>query len=78
MEIKTRRDARSLNQGIQQLVEYMGTMDFSLGWLALFDRRKRTSWENKLFWKEIIVGEGMVIVAECCCCKGFATTTVNR
>lgn len=65
VEIKVRRDAKSLNQGVSQLAAYMASLDCDQGWLVFFDRRKRTSWKNRLFWKEAPVGEGMVFVAGC-------------
>lgn len=65
MEIKIRRDAKSLNQGVSQLATHMADLGCDQGWLVFFVRRKRTSWKNRLFWKEVPVGEGRVYVAGC-------------
>jgi len=51
VEIKIRRDAKTLEQGRKQLAEYMETLASDEGWLVIFDRRKKTSWKSKLFWK---------------------------
>ncbi len=51
VEIKIRRDAKTLEQGRKQLAAYMDTLGCDEGWLVIFDRRKKTSWKNRLFWK---------------------------
>jgi len=51
VEIKIRRDAKTLDQGRKQTAEYMETLGCDEGWLVIFDRRKKTSWKNRLFWK---------------------------
>jgi hypothetical protein len=32
------------------------------GWLIIFDKRKRTSWEDKIFWRTFSVGEKTIHV----------------
>ncbi|MGE0083634.1 MAG: AAA-like domain-containing protein [Desulfococcaceae bacterium] len=51
VEIKIRRDAKTLEQGRKQIAEYMDTLGCDEGWLVIFDRRKKISWKNRLFWK---------------------------
>lgn len=51
VEIKIRRDNKTLEQGKAQLSQYMETLGCDEGWLVIFDRRKKSSWKNKLFWK---------------------------
>jgi len=51
VEIKIRRDSKTLEDGKRQLAQYMDTLGCDEGWLVIFDRRKKTSWKNKLFWK---------------------------
>jgi len=38
-------------EGRAQLAGYMDTLGCNEGWLLVFDRRKRVSWKQKLFWQ---------------------------
>ncbi|MGE0082865.1 MAG: AAA-like domain-containing protein [Desulfococcaceae bacterium] len=51
VEIKIRRDKNTLEEGKKQLSGYMDTLGCAEGWLVMFDRRKKTPWKTKLFWK---------------------------
>ncbi|MEE4357814.1 MAG: AAA-like domain-containing protein [Desulfococcaceae bacterium] len=51
VEIKIRRDRNTLEEGRKQLSVYMDTLGCGEGWLVIFDRRKKTPWKTKLFWK---------------------------
>ncbi len=51
VEIKIRRDKNTLEEGKKQLAGYMDTLGCEEGWLVFFDRRKKTPWKTKLFWK---------------------------
>ncbi|MEZ4527873.1 MAG: AAA-like domain-containing protein [Desulfobacterales bacterium] len=51
VEIKIRRDKNTLEEGKKQLSGYMDTLGCEVGWLVIFDRRKKTPWKTKLFWK---------------------------
>ena len=51
VEIKIRRDNKTIEEGKRQLAGYMDTLGCEEGWLVIFDRRKKTSWKSKLFWK---------------------------
>ncbi len=51
VEIKIRRDKNTLEEGKKQLAGYMDTLGCEEGWLVMFDRRKKTPWKTKLFWK---------------------------
>ncbi len=55
VEIKIRRDKKTLEEGRRQLADYMDSLGCDAGWLVLFDRRKRLSWKDKLFWKTLRV-----------------------
>ncbi len=65
VEIKIRRDAKTLEEGRRQLTGYMDTLGCEEGWLVIFDRRKKTSWKNKLFWKTIKAEKHSIHVAGC-------------
>ena len=65
IEIKLRRDAKTINEGKQQLSEYMDTLGCDEGWLVVFDRRKKTSWKSKLFWKTTTAENRIIHVAGC-------------
>jgi len=53
IEIKLRYDTQTYTKGQKQIAEYMDSLGCDEGWLIIFDRRKRISWEEKLFWKTI-------------------------
>ncbi len=64
-EIKIRRDNKTLEEGKRQLAGYMETLGCDEGWLVIFDRRKKTSWKNKLFWKTGKAENRTIHVAGC-------------
>jgi len=43
----------------------MDTLGCDTGWLVIFDRRKKTSWKNKLFWKKAKVNDKEIHIAGC-------------
>jgi len=65
VEIKIRRDAKTPEQGKQQLADYMDTLGCDEGWLVIFDRRKKTSWKNKIFWKTAKINDKEIHIAGC-------------
>lgn len=65
VEIKIRRDAKTLEQGRKQIAEYMDTLGCDEGWLVIFDRRKKTSWKNRLFWKTWKLENRIIHAAGC-------------
>ncbi len=65
VEIKIRRDKNTLAEGRGQLADYMDTLGCDEGWLVIFDRRKKTSWKNKLFWKTWKSEKGTVHAVGC-------------
>ncbi len=50
IELKIRYDTQVVEEGKDQLAEYMDTLGCSEGWLIIFDRRKTVAWEEKIFW----------------------------
>jgi hypothetical protein len=51
IEIKLRYDTQTYIKGQKQIAEYMDGLGCNEGWFIVFDRRKRISWKEKLFWK---------------------------
>ncbi len=65
VEIKIRRDNKTLAEGKKQLTAYMETLGCDEGWLVVFDQRKKPSWKSKLFWKTETVDEKVVHIVGC-------------
>ncbi|MCX7048757.1 MAG: AAA-like domain-containing protein [Candidatus Sumerlaeota bacterium] len=61
IEIKVRRDAKTVGEGIEQLRGYMDTIGAREGWLILFDRRPKISWRQKISWKTHKLSGGIAI-----------------
>jgi len=65
VEIKIRRDQKTLNEGKKQLADYTDTLGCNEGWLVIFDRRKKISWKSRLFWKTGRINDKEIHVAGC-------------
>jgi hypothetical protein len=65
VEIKIRRDQKTIEEGKKQLADYMETPGCDKGWLVVFDRRKRTSWKNRLFWKTVRINDKEIHIVGC-------------
>jgi hypothetical protein len=63
LELKLRRGKDTLEKGLVQTLRYMNAYGCSEGWLAIFDRRKNTKWDDKLYLrKKVIDGKTITIV----------------
>ncbi len=51
IELKLRYRQKTYDEGKEQLAGYMDKLGCTEGWLIVFDRRKKTSWSKKIFWK---------------------------
>ena len=65
IEIKIRRDNKTIGEGKAQLSAYMETLGCHEGWLVVFDRRKKPSWKSKLFWKTETVDGKVIHIVGC-------------
>ena len=65
VEIKIRRDIENFMGGKKQLTGYMDILGCDKGWLVVFDRRKKTSWKNKLFWKTDRINDKEIHIVGC-------------
>jgi hypothetical protein len=63
IELKIRRGRKYTGKGLDQLAGYMDTCGCNEGWLAVFDRRSRIKWADKIFMKkESIDGKTITVV----------------
>jgi AAA+ ATPase superfamily predicted ATPase len=51
IELKLRYNDKTYKEGLTQLADYMDKLNSEEGWLIIFDRRKKLSWQKKIFWK---------------------------
>lgn len=51
IELKLRYGDKTYDEGRDQLSRYMDKMGCDEGWLVVFDTRRKTSWEEKIFWR---------------------------
>lgn len=51
IELKLRYGDKTYQEGKKQLAGYMDKLGCVEGWLIVFDRRKKTLWSKKIFWK---------------------------
>ena len=65
VEIKIRRDIKTYEEGKKQLADYMDMLGCDKGWLVVFDRRKKPSWKNRLFWKTVLVNDKEIHIVGC-------------
>jgi hypothetical protein len=63
IELKLRRGARYLEEGIEQTTRYMDIHGCTEGWLIIFDRRPNVPWEEKIYMKkEHVDGKTVTVV----------------
>jgi hypothetical protein len=63
IELKIRRNEKTLPEGLEQTAKYMDTFNCTKGWLAIFDQRPDISWDDKIYMKqEIINGKTITVV----------------
>ncbi|MDR0567516.1 MAG: AAA-like domain-containing protein [Prevotellaceae bacterium] len=63
VEIKVWRGEKSLQEGLVQTRRYMDVCGAPEGWLAIFDRRKNSKWEDKIYLKkEAVDGKTVTVV----------------
>ena len=62
VELKIRRGKKTIAEGIDQTIRYMDTFGCDEGWLAIFDKRKEKTWNEKIFMKKVIVDGKTVTV----------------
>ncbi len=51
IELKLRHGDRTYETGKKQLARYMDKMGCAEGWLVVFDRRRKPTWDDRIFWR---------------------------
>ena len=54
-----------VQEGLVQLGNYMTTLGEKTGWLVIFDRGNKRSWDKKIFWKTEISGGKVINIGGC-------------
>jgi type II secretory pathway predicted ATPase ExeA len=63
IELKILRGKNTLQKGLTQTARYMDTYGCSEGWLAIFDRRTKVKWDDKIYTrKEAVDGKTITVV----------------
>lgn len=65
IELKIRYSEKTLEEGQQQLFQYLDTMGSDEGWLILFDRRESVPWDEKVFWRDVQAGKKVLHIVGC-------------
>jgi len=65
IEIKIRRNTKTIDEGKNQLWNYMDTLNCETGWLIVFETRKTISWTKRIFWKSTIVKKKRIYIVGC-------------
>ena len=52
IELKIRRGAETLPDGLEQILKYMDTLGCAEGWLVIFDQRAKVKWDDRLYMKK--------------------------
>ena len=63
IELKIRRNEKTLPDGLLQTAQYMDSFGCNEGWLAIFDQRPEISWNEKVYFKkENIEGKTITVI----------------
>jgi len=65
IELKLRYSDKTYQEGKKQIASYMDTLGCSEGWLIVFDKRKKSTWHNKIFWKTDKTAEKTIHLVGC-------------
>jgi hypothetical protein len=50
-----------LEKSLKQTAGYMDTFGVKEGWLVVFDRNPKKSWDEKIFWKDNALSDGKLV-----------------
>ncbi len=65
IEVKLRRDTQTEEQGIEQLSGYLDRAGLGEGLLVLFDLRSTTSWDDRMFLRDVTRDDRRIHVVGC-------------
>jgi hypothetical protein len=61
IELKIKRGSKTEQDGIEQTLRYMNSLDCEDGWLVIFDRDPDKSWDEKIYTKAVTPQDGKTI-----------------
>ncbi len=62
IELKIKRNEKTLPDGLQQTITYMDLNNATEGHLVIFDSSKTLSWDDKIFYRQVPVGNKIINV----------------
>jgi hypothetical protein len=65
LELKILQNEKSRADSISQILGYMDQVGSDTGWLVIFDRDAKKSWEDKIYMKEESVKGKRIVIAGC-------------
>jgi hypothetical protein len=65
IELKLRYGDKTYQEGQAQLMDYMDKLSCEEGWLIVFDRRKKVSWDKKIFWQTKSIDKKTIYIIGC-------------
>jgi len=65
IELKLRYNEKTIAEGLQQLSDYLDTLNLTEGWLLVFDRRPEVGWDEKIFRRKEKVNKKTIFVVGC-------------
>jgi Holliday junction resolvase len=65
IELKILQNEKSRAESISQILCYMDHVGSDTGWLVIFDRNTKKSWEDKIYIKEESLNGKKIVIAGC-------------
>ena len=65
IELKLLHNIRNYADSLNQVAEYMDKCGSDSGWLVIFDRDAKKSWDDKIYVKEENLNGKRIVVAGC-------------
>ncbi len=65
LELKLNYGKKTIPEGLEQLDEYMDGFGEKIGWLIIFDRNNKISWEEKIYWKTEKYNDKIIHIVGC-------------
>ena len=65
IELKILQNMRNYTESLEQTASYMDKVGSNIGWLVIFDRDTKKSWDEKIYMKEETIGNKKIVVAGC-------------
>jgi hypothetical protein len=65
IELKLKYSKSVVQDGIEQLGNYMSTLGENTGWLVIFDRSNTKNWDEKIFWQTENIEDKTIHIVGC-------------